>query len=109
FGARLVNASSGHPVSLPMMVGQGTTADGIQIKTYKAGVKDLLAGLVYSSKVGDFLDHAIDVSSMQLMDPAGTSLTSSGARTTDPVKADGITVAEPDGIYVVLALAGNRQ
>ncbi|HEY6117051.1 MAG TPA: Ig-like domain-containing protein [Candidatus Dormibacteraeota bacterium] len=109
FGARLVNAASGRPVSLPLIVGDGTTEEGIRIQTYKAASKQLLAGLVYSSKSGDFLDSPIDVSPMQLMDPAGASLTASGARTTDPVKADGITVAEPDGIYLVLALIGNRQ
>jgi uncharacterized protein YfaS (alpha-2-macroglobulin family) len=109
FGTLLLNAPSGRPVSMPLIVGEGTTEEGIRIKTYKASAKQLLTGLLYSSKSGDFLDIPIDVSSMQLMDATGTSLTASGARTTDPVKADGITVAEPDGIYLVVALIGNRQ
>ena len=109
FGARLVNTASGKPVSLALMSGDGVRASDVQIKVYKGTAAQLIASLVYSSKEGEFLEKPIDVTSMQLMDASGTTLTASGARTTDPLAADGLTVAEPDGIYAVIAFAGARQ
>jgi Bacterial Ig-like domain/Alpha-2-macroglobulin bait region domain len=111
FGARLVSAQSGRPVKLDIQVGaeMGTGSPALTIKTYKATASDLLAALVYSSKDGQYLDKPIDTTSMHLMDTAGTSLKASGARVNNVEAADSVTISEPVGIYLVLAMDGNRQ
>lgn len=76
FGARLLSAPAGHPLTVNIQVGEpagpGSSAP-LTIKTYKATAKDLLAALVYSSKDGQYLDKPIVTTSMLLMDNAGTS------------------------------------
>lgn len=109
FGARLVNSASGRPASLPLMVAEGASRPDLDIKVYKATTQQLLAGLVYSSKQGEFLNQPVDVRAMQLMDAAGTSYTASGARLNTPETADTVTLAEPDGIYAVVATDAGRQ
>lgn len=110
FGARLVSAPAGRPLTVDFQVGQQVGAGSsapLSIKTYKATANDLLAALVYSG--GQYLDKPIVTTSMRLMDSAGTSLRASGARTSTVEAADSVTISEPAGIYVVLAMDGNRQ
>jgi hypothetical protein len=112
FGARLVGAPVGRPLTVGFQVGQQVGAGSsvpLTIKTYKATANDLLAALVYSSKDGQYLGKPIVTTSMRLMDSAGTSLRASGARTSTVEAADSVTISEPAGIYVVLAMDGNRQ
>jgi len=108
FGARLLSAPAGHPLTVDIQVGSGSSAP-LTIKTYKATANDLLAALVYSSKDGQYLDKPIVTKSMRLMDNAGTSLRASGARTSTVEAADSVVISEPAGIYVVMAMDGSRQ
>ena len=116
--ARLVSAPSGHPITL--RIGEFTGAEGesipfpssVSIKTYKATGKDLLAALVYSrDKDGyaSYLDKAIDIRSMRLVDNGGMTLTASGARVSDVAHADSVTISQPAGIYLVLVTDANGQ
>lgn len=112
FGARLVSAPSGRPLTVGIQVGAQIGAGSqahFTIKTFKATANDLLAALVYSSKDGQYLDKPIDTTSMRLMDNAGISLRASGARINDVQAADSVTISEPVGIYLVLAMDGDRQ
>jgi Bacterial Ig-like domain/Alpha-2-macroglobulin bait region domain len=108
FGARLLSAPAGHPLTVDIQVGSGSSAP-LTIKTYKATANDLLAALVYSSKDGQYLDKPIVTKSMRLMDNAGASLRASGARTSTVEAADSVIISEPAGIYVVMAMDGSRQ
>jgi len=111
-GTWLQSSPSGVPVTLGIQAGRATMEQGdvtpahFALKTYKATVNDLLAALVHD-KNGAFLG-TINTSSMHLMD-AGVSLTASGARVTNPESADSVTIAEPDGIYLLLAVDGQDQ
>jgi uncharacterized protein YfaS (alpha-2-macroglobulin family) len=112
FGSRLVSAPAGLPLTVGIQVGQqvGTgSSTPLAIKIFKATANDLLASLVYSSKDGQYLNKPIVTTSMRLMDSAGTSLRASGARTSTVEAADSVTISEPAGIYVVLAMDGSRQ
>ena len=104
--ARLVNGQSGRPLTLTIQKGDAVPA-GIAIKTYQASAKDLLASLVYSTN--GYANNPIDTSSMRLMDNGGTSLTASGARTSTVANGVGVTVSQPDGIYLVVAADASSQ
>jgi uncharacterized protein YfaS (alpha-2-macroglobulin family) len=109
--ARLVNATSGHPITLRIETGENVPSQ-TTIKTYKATAKDLLAGLVYgTSKDGytSYLVKYIDTTSMRLVDNGGTTLTASGARTTTVQTGVNVTVSQPDGIYLIVAADANGQ
>ena len=116
FDSRLVGAPAGRPVTLGIQVGaqmsdQGAPAN-FTLKTYKASVKDLLAALVYTGGTDSYqayVDTPIDTRSMTLVGNGGTSLTASGARVTDVAAADSVTISQPPGIYLILAMDGDRQ
>ncbi len=109
--ARLVNATSGHPITLRIESGGNVPAQ-TTIKTYTATAKDLLAALVYgTSKDGytSYVDGYIDTTSMRPVDNGGTTLTASSARTTAVQTGVDVTVSQPDGIYLILAADANGQ
>jgi len=105
--ARLVNAPSGRPLSLTVQAGTAVPS-ATRIMTYQASAKDVLASLVYSSTAG-YASNAIDTSAMRLVDNGGTSLTASGARTSNVVNDVVVTVSQPDGIYLIVAADANVQ
>ena len=88
--AKLLNAQSGKPVNLTLQTGDQVPGD-ISIQTYKASINDVLSALVYD-KDGNYATTPIDTSHLNLLD------------TKAPVKnGDHITIAQPDGIYLLLA------
>jgi hypothetical protein len=88
--ATLVNAQSGRSVNVTVQLGDQVPAD-IALQTYRSNVSDLLTALVHSSS-GQYINNAIDTTLMQLVDTKG------------PVRnGDTITVAQADGIYLLLA------
>jgi len=104
--ARLLSGQSGRPVSLTVQKGDAVPA-GISIKTYQASAKDLLAALVYSANA--YANNPINTSSMRLVDNGGTSVTSSGTRTTTVANGVEVTVSQPDGIYLIVAADDSSQ
>jgi uncharacterized protein YfaS (alpha-2-macroglobulin family) len=97
---RLVNAAPGQPVNLTIQAGEGLSGN-VVLKTYKASVQDLLAAFVYGSS--GYGDKAVDTSAMTPVDNGGTTMTASGARTSVVQDSVGVTVSQPDGLYVVVA------
>jgi Big-like domain-containing protein/alpha-2-macroglobulin family protein len=110
--ARLVSEVSGHPVTLRIETGDDVPAD-VTIKTYKATAKDLLASLVYTTSDccgPSYLRSSIDIRSMRLVDNGGTTLSASGARWTKPIVTGvDVTIVQPDGIYLILAVNSRGQ
>ena len=97
---RLVNAASGQLVNLSIQAGAGLSSS-VTLKTYRATVQDLLGAFVYQN--GGYPDRAVDTSSMTPVANGGTTITASGARTSTVQDQAGVTVSQPDGLYVVVA------
>lgn len=104
--ARLVNAASGKPVNLTIEVGEGIPGN-VQLKTYRASVQDLLNSLVYTDN--GYAQRPVNTASMGLVDNGGTTITASGARITSVLQGADVTVSQPDGLYVVVAVDPNNQ
>jgi len=97
---RLVNAASGQPVNLSIQAGSGLSSS-VTLKTYRATVQELLGAFVYAN--GGYPDRAVDTTSMTPVSNGGTTMTASGARTSTVQDQVGVTVSQPDGLYVVVA------
>ncbi|GAC1658700.1 MAG: hypothetical protein NVS9B1_19170 [Candidatus Dormibacteraceae bacterium] len=94
--ARLVNAASGIPVKLTVRLGQDVSPD-LTLQIFHAGRNDLLAAFVHSA-AGQYRAGLVNSTAMQLVD------------TRRSIKSgDQLTVAQPAGIYLVLAGAGRAQ
>ena len=103
---RLVNAAAGQPVNLSIQAGSGLSSS-VTLKTYRATVQDLLGAFVYVS--GGYPDRSVDTSSMTPVENGGTTITASGARTSRVQDQAGVTVSQPDGLYVVVAADQSGQ
>jgi uncharacterized protein YfaS (alpha-2-macroglobulin family) len=103
---RLVNAASGQPVNLSIQAGSGLSSS-VTLKTYRATVQDVLGAFVYAN--GGYPDRAVDTSSMTPVENGGTTITASGARTSTVQDQAGVTVSQPDGLYVVVAADQSGQ
>ena len=103
---RLVNAASGQPVILSIQAGGGLSSS-VTLKTYRASVQDMLGAFVYAN--GGYPDRAVDVSTMTPVENGGTTITASGARLSTVQDQAGVTVSQPDGLYVVVAADQSGQ
>jgi uncharacterized protein YfaS (alpha-2-macroglobulin family) len=98
---RLVNSPSGRPVTLTVQSGAQVPAS-VVLKTYRATAQDLLTAFVYSN--GAYLDKPLNTSAMTLVDNGSPAMTASGARTSVVQNDVQVTVSEPDGLYVIVAV-----
>ncbi len=94
--ANLVNAQSGHVVSITVQMGMQVPPD-VSLGIYKATSNELLTALTHSSN-GQYNTNPIDLSTMHLVDTRASIK-----------NGDQITVNQPDGVYAIVAVSSRGQ
>jgi uncharacterized Zn-binding protein involved in type VI secretion len=88
--AMLVSAQSGRSIGVSVQLGDQVPGD-LVLKTYKATAADLLKSFLHSVN-GQYTSDPVDTSAMQVID------SKPGIKS-----GDSLSIAEPDGIYLLLA------